>query len=53
MGWCRVNYIGLIGAVGVDFYFLQSSMMVLWQHMVFSVDSCFINKQIEIKNERI
>jgi hypothetical protein len=53
MGWCRVNYIGLIGVVGVGFCFYQSGMMVLRQYKVFSVDSCFINKQMEITNERI
>jgi hypothetical protein len=27
MGWCRVNYIGLIGVVGVGFCFYQSGML--------------------------
>jgi hypothetical protein len=53
MGWCRVNHCGLIGAVGVGFFVYQSGKMVLWRYKVFSVDSCFINKQMEITNERI
>lgn len=53
MGWCRVNHLGLIGAVAVGFCFYESGMMVLWRYKVFSVDSCFMNKQMEIKNERI
>jgi hypothetical protein len=53
MGWCRVNSLGLISAVEVGFYCYQSGMMVLRQYRVFSVDSCFINKQMEINHERI
>jgi hypothetical protein len=53
MGWCRVKRFGLISVVEVGFYFYQISMMVLWRYRVFSVDSCFINKQMEIKNARI
>ena len=53
MGWCRVNHFGLISAVEVGFYFYQSGKMVLKWYMVFLVDSCFLDKQMEIKNARI
>ena len=53
MGWCRVNHLGLIGAVGVGFCFYESGMMVFVAVQGFSVDSCFMNKQMEIKNARI
>jgi len=56
-GWYVFRKDGLMGdatgADGVGFCFSQSGMMVLWRYRIFSVDSCFINKQMEIKNARI
>ena len=56
-GWYVFRKVGLMGdatgADGVGFCFYQSGMMFLRQYKVFSVDSCFINKQMEITNERI